>query len=146
MIPVATNLYRGPRPKDLRHLRSLGIDSIINLESGLWELFTDDVYERQSPPDFDIRAYHLKCSDIWPPSMWAVRRAIEIIKRETEAGRKVYVHCKSGVDRTGFVIAVYRMMVEGKTFEEAHSEWILRGRHIWYFWWKWNLARYAPRP
>lgn len=145
MIQVAENLFRGPRPKDLRHLKSLGIDTIIDLESGILELFTNDVYERQSPPDYDIKDYHLKCSDIWPPSEWAARRAVEIIKREAAAGRKVYLHCLTGKDRTGFVVAVYRMMVEGWSLEEARREWVLRGRHLIYFWWSYYLAPYARR-
>lgn len=145
MKKVTSLLFRGPRPKDLRVLKANGIDTIIILQSGIWELFTNDLYERQAPPDFNIKAYYLKCSDIWWPSAWAVKRSLEIIQRETSNGRKVYVHCMSGVDRTGFICASYRMMVQGWDFAKAHAEWVSEGRHVWYFWWKRALKKYSAK-
>jgi tyrosine-protein phosphatase SIW14 len=37
-------------------------------------------------------------------------------------GKKVFVHCRYGDDRTGMMIAAYRMSVEGWTAEEARRE------------------------
>ena len=37
-------------------------------------------------------------------------------------GKKVFVHCRYGDDRTGMMIAAYRMAVEGWTAEEARQE------------------------
>ena len=37
-------------------------------------------------------------------------------------GKKVFVHCRYGDDRTGMMIAAYRMSVEGWTAEEARKE------------------------
>jgi hypothetical protein len=36
--------------------------------------------------------------------------------------KKVFVHCRYGDDRTGMMVAAYRMSVEGWTAEEARRE------------------------
>jgi protein tyrosine/serine phosphatase len=38
------------------------------------------------------------------------------------ANQPVFVHCKLGKDRTGIVVAAYRMKVEGWPFTLAESE------------------------
>ena len=37
-------------------------------------------------------------------------------------GKKVFVHCRYGDDRTGMMVAAYRMSMEGWTAEEARRE------------------------
>ena len=37
-------------------------------------------------------------------------------------GKKVFVHCNTGIDRTGMMVAAYRMAVEGWTADEAMKE------------------------
>ena len=56
----------------------------------------------------------------------------------------VFVHCLHGVDRTGFMIAVFRIRRMNWTFEEAYSEMRELGFHTFrlpHF--KWALAKYA---
>jgi protein tyrosine/serine phosphatase len=40
------------------------------------------------------------------------------------------IHCKSGADRTGFVVAVYFIAVEGRPVDEALSQLSLRFGHL----------------
>lgn len=135
MLLVELNLYRGPRPKDMLELKTAGIETIINLEAGIFELFNNDAYEREFPSDYGIQEYPIKCSDIWWPSKWAVDTAIRVILR----GRKTYIHCKTGKDRTGWMIMMYRMRIDNWTPERAYAEWVRMGRHPWYDWWKYSL-------
>ena len=44
-------------------------------------------------------------------------------------GKKVFVHCRYGDDRTGMMIAAYRMSVQGWTAEEAREEMNKFGFH-----------------
>ena len=53
-------------------------------------------------------------------------------------GKKVFVHCRYGDDRTGMMIAAYRMSVEGWTAEEARKEMNEFGYH--------NIACYPLGP
>ena len=39
----------------------------------------------------------------------------------------VFVHCERGIDRTGMIIALYRVMAEGWAVKDAYNEWIASG-------------------
>lgn len=141
---VDRNIFRGPRPENLRELRlKYDIDTMIDLESGIYDVIRvyDETYYKdvlQFPADCGMSYYHMPCSDIFPPKEVFVKKAIELMA----SNRHVYIHCLSGVDRTGYVCAAYRMRVQGWTFEAAHAEWIELGRHPWYFYWSRELKKY----
>jgi len=145
MIKVTDNLYRGPRPKDLQELKDQGFTQVINLESGIYEFFHDDKMERQSKSEeFDDILYRrISCNDFLPPEVYKVTQAIYYMRQYSDL--KTYVHCLSGVDRTGFVCAVYRMKEQGWSYEEAYKEWVQLGRHWWYDFWKYELKKYEVR-
>ncbi|QDV48567.1 dual specificity protein phosphatase family protein [Gimesia fumaroli] len=48
--------------------------------------------------------------------------AVAEIMRCEKAGKPVLVHCAAGAQRTGGVVAAYRMLVQKKTPEEAYHE------------------------
>ncbi len=48
--------------------------------------------------------------------------AIAAIVHANEEGKAVLVHCQSGAQRTGGVIATYRMLVEGESEADAFAE------------------------
>jgi len=48
--------------------------------------------------------------------------AVAEIMRCEKAGKPVLVHCAAGAQRTGGVVAAYRMLVQKKTPEEAYQE------------------------
>lgn len=135
MINVIGNLYRGPRP-DLTVLQQAGIKTVINLESGIYDFFNTDTYkkEEQNPKDFGIQLIHIPLSDFTPPKASAVSLALQFMKCAS-ANNPTYVHCFSGVDRTGFVCASYRMDVEDWDKEKAIAEMKALGMHWWYYWW-----------
>lgn len=139
MIQVSRELYRSPRPKDIYQIPNY-IKTVINLESGAFELFNDDCYERQRDGAEDLPLFFksIKCSDITPPNARQVAQFLRFVA----GGGVTLVHCLSGVDRTGFMCAVYRMQIQGWSFKEAHREWVSLGRHPWYFWWTRELKKY----
>jgi protein tyrosine/serine phosphatase len=50
-------------------------------------------------------------------------RLMEIIRVMSDpANQPVYIHCALGQDRTGVVVAAYRMDRDGWSFEEAEKE------------------------
>lgn len=141
LVDEKTQLWRGPRPLDLNVVKALGVKKIISLESGIYDLFHhDQLIERQFPCEFGMDQYDLKSSDFTPPETWAVDKFLSLMKYPGPT----FVHCLSGVDRTGFMCAVYRMRVQGWTFEAAKKEWITLGRHPWYFWWESSLKKWIP--
>lgn len=138
VVDEINNLYRGPRPTDLRALKN--IKRIINLESGVYTLLhPDGPVEQQFPCEFGMEEYNMPCSDVSPPEDWVVKKVIALMCD----AKPTYLHCLSGVDRTGFVCAAYRMQVQHWSYDAAVKEWIALGRHPWYFWWGQKLKRWA---
>jgi protein-tyrosine phosphatase len=125
MIQVSKNLWRGGRPKDLADLQKAGFKTIIDLESGIYEALHDDKYERQNPADFGLRGVHIPCSDFFPPDYEKVSKFIAW----SITSKKCYVHCLHGVDRTGYMVACYRMYIEGWSASDAVREMLKLGFH-----------------
>lgn len=144
MIPVIEKkLYRGPRPESYEALKVLGIKTIVSYQSGWHELFHNDFYEANSPSENGFNFIELKCSDFFPPTEHDVKRFFEVL--ETYPG-PVYVHCLHGKDRTGFMCAVYRMQVQGWSYEDAKKELFENGFHkMPYIWWLRQLKTYEVK-
>ena len=140
---LSNQLYRGPRPETveaLKELMDIGIKKIINLQSGFHEKMNDDYYENKQLDELGMKEINLQCSDFTPPKAWQVDRVL----KEIAEGGPVYIHCLHGKDRTGFMCAVYRMQVQGWTYEEAKAEYYREGLHKFpYIWWLLELKKYA---
>jgi len=73
----------------------------------------------------------------WDPGQDSLRQlalALKTLKQLSDdpKTRPVYVHCKAGQNRTGFVIATYRMIYQGWTPEEAVREMRVYGFYrVW---------------
>lgn len=115
---VNRGLYRGaqPRKQGIEQLAALGIKTILNLR------VTDD---RTRDEEREARAsglnfFNIPMEGLDRPKHEQVARALEIIN--DPVNQPVFVHCKHGADRTGVVIAVYRMTHDGWTTQEALRE------------------------
>jgi protein tyrosine/serine phosphatase len=56
-------------------------------------------------------------SDVNPGTVNAI---IDVLKNPDN--QPVYVHCRQGQDRTGIIVAAYRMKVEGWSLRDAEAE------------------------
>jgi protein tyrosine/serine phosphatase len=118
---VAPGFYRGGKPSlaDLDTLHQMGVRTIID--------FT--MANRQAERE-KARALGMKYVNIpWDTDTWMTwfydynrvsKKFFSLI--DDPANLPVYVHCLSGRDRTGMVVALYRMRTEGWSFDEAFSE------------------------
>jgi len=116
---VNENIYRGGEPKDQKawlYLKNLGIKTVINLTNSPCQKFLDEM--------------GLKCVNI-PLSIYKFPEDEKIIKfLDTVTSQKnlpVFIYCKSGRDRTGLMVAIYRIIVEGKSIKEAYKEMLKFG-------------------
>ncbi len=132
---VSPKLWRGPRPSDLLPLEIRSIATIISLQEGWDEIFLHKLYaEDEAARIASIELIHVRLSDIWAPSAAQVKLCLQHI---LSAKGRVYIHCKHGVDRTGFICAAYRVIQQGWSIEQAILEWRAMGFHRWfYFWWE----------
>lgn len=57
----------------------------------------------------------------------SVEEAITLLSNATPE-QPVYLHCQRGIDRTGLIVALYRVRHQGWTSEAAYQEWLAVGR------------------
>jgi protein-tyrosine phosphatase len=122
-------LFRGPRPETLEQFLALPVKNVINLERGWFEPlhfknYQEDFWSSQS----SIMVHHLPLSDLWCPSDEMIKEFIELVHTYLHLG-SVFVHCLHGVDRTGFMIACYRIRVQGWSPYDAIKEMKALGFH-----------------
>lgn len=138
---VSERLYRGAQPtKDgINKLRELGINTVINLRG------TNDFTRAE---ETQVRALGLNYFNVPLPN-WGrpqdtrVTEILELIAA-TENGR-VFVHCKDGVDRTGMIVAIYRMTHDGWSSTQALAEAERLGMRRTQFWMRDYTEDYGRR-
>ena len=114
---VSDDLYRGaqPEPDGLRQLSTLGIRTIVNLRhlhSDRDEIAVANLTGRIG--------YERIAMTAWDPDDEKVARFLRIV---TDPSRTpVFVHCQHGADRTGMMVAMYRVVVQGWSKADAIDE------------------------
>lgn len=145
--PVNSWLYRGARPRQegVTEFKQIGIKTIINLERELFEQEPGEVKkERDWAIKANIRFVHIPMHPIWAPKRQEVEKALARIT--DPANQPVFVHCDRGSDRTGIVMAAYRIRYEGWSVTQAYEEMKKYGaRSILLFWWKNLLYNFGIR-
>ena len=111
---VEKGFYRSaqPSPEGYRLLRDLGVKTILNLKADANE-------ERRRAARYGLSVEHVAMSGLSTPTFKQMDRALEVL---TTAPRPLLVHCEHGKDRTGFVVASYRVTVEGMSIPDAVAE------------------------
>jgi protein tyrosine/serine phosphatase len=123
---VEPGLLRGSRPSaaGVAWLKRHGIKTVINLRRFHYET------ERAQVEAAGMRFEHIPLEASDPPSEAQINRFMALAT--DEALRPIYVHCAQGVDRTGTMVAVYRMERQGLSNGEALTEMMGYGAHaIW---------------
>lgn len=115
---VNGHLYRGaqPTPDALRDLAKAHVSLVIDLREPGRETET----ERRGLQRFGIKYVNVPLPPLSAPSSAEIRRVLSLIVPED--GGTVFVHCRRGKDRTGTVIACYRIQHDGWSRARALSE------------------------
>ena len=127
---VSERVYRGAQPRDggLSRLRELGINTVINLRGASAQTRAQEAEARA----LGLNYFNIALPNWGRPQDARVRRILEIIAAP-ENGR-VFIHCRSGVDRTGLIVAMYRMTNEGWNANDALAEADRDGMRRTQFW------------
>ncbi|MDT4968872.1 MAG: tyrosine-protein phosphatase [Acidobacteriota bacterium] len=115
---VNDKLYRGAQPLSggIERLKALGIKTIINLRSeseGTREEETDAKKAK-------LAYFNVPLAGLSAPSDEDVEKILALIN--DVKNQPVFVHCNHGKDRTGTIVAVYRISHDGWTSEDAKAE------------------------
>jgi protein tyrosine phosphatase (PTP) superfamily phosphohydrolase (DUF442 family) len=115
---VSKNVYRGSQPTepaDYAALRELGIKTIVNLRN-------DGMFEKNVAEQYGFRFLMFPMSAWTYPKENLVNGALEALRDERNG--PVFVHCLVGKDRTGLIVALYRVLDQGWTPTRAYYEWV----------------------
>lgn len=112
---ITDGIYRGDRPtaEDLKELQTRGIKTLLDLET----FHTDRYVIAESKTNFKFLHVRMNAWDIDDED---IVTALDILTDKNNY--PIYVHCKHGSDRTGVVIAMYRIVVQGWSKEDAIAE------------------------
>jgi len=115
LYKVTESLYRSAQPtaEGMRSLKGLGIRTVINLR----EFHSDS----SKLKDTGLNGEHIPMG-AWHPE---VEHAVRFLRLATDPTKTpVLVHCQHGADRTGAMVAIYRVIVQGWTKDEALKEMV----------------------
>jgi len=110
---VTEDLYRGaqPGPEGMKRLEAMGIRTVVNLR----QLHSD----KGELAGTKLRGVHIHVNPFDPEEQELVR-FLQVMQDPNRV--PVFVHCQRGIDRTGMMCAVYRMVVCGWSRDEAIGE------------------------
>lgn len=114
---VDEKVYRSAQPDadDMKTIAAFGIKEVLNLRA----LFSDD--DEAEGTGLVLHRIRSEADDL------AEAQVIEALKIIADAKEKILVHCWYGADRTGAVIAAWRMAAHGWSAEQAIDEMVNGG-------------------
>jgi tyrosine-protein phosphatase SIW14 len=115
---VTSHLFRGGQPESrgFAELKGLGVDLVVNLRNEPNEI----ARERALVEAQGLRYASIPWRGKENPKPDQVAEFLNLLR--TNAGKKVFVHCERGSERTGVMVACYRMSTERWTAEQALRE------------------------
>jgi protein tyrosine/serine phosphatase len=130
---VNDSLYRGAQPDALgiRNLKKLGVRTILNLR------MTNDVWEAEAAEASanGLIYTNVPMKGFGRPTPEQVAKALAIIETLPSP---VFVHCQHGCDRTGTIIACYRIRRDQWSSELALQE----AKHYGISKFAWGMRKY----
>jgi tyrosine-protein phosphatase SIW14 len=119
---VTPNLYRGAQPNatGYQELAKMGVNIVVDLRLTGKDEESHEV--RKLGMQFVSIPWHC-----YFPKDKVFAKFLDLLRENR--GKKIFVHCRYGDDRTGMMIAAYRMAVEGWTPKEAREEMQQFGFH-----------------
>jgi protein tyrosine phosphatase (PTP) superfamily phosphohydrolase (DUF442 family) len=113
---VSEDLFRSAQPgrADIPDLQALGIKSVITLRS----FHFDDVFGRSG---FHVSQHPMSAGSV------SVAELVAVLREYRAAEKPVLIHCWRGSDRTGFIVAGFRMIFQNWSCESAIDELRLGG-------------------
>lgn len=123
---VNGRIYRGGQPSDygFKFIARLGVKTVIDLrrESG------EEADEEKLVSAAGLRFINIPMDDLRAPTDAQIALALAVLANRS-AG-PVFIHCRRGADRTGTVIACYRIAFEHWRNRQALDEARSRGMSI----------------
>jgi tyrosine-protein phosphatase SIW14 len=140
---VGELVYRGAQPTDLgfQSLAKLGIHTVIDLqESGSTRAITEEKVVKAAGMEY----INVPMEGMQTPSNENVSKVLAVLESGTNG--PVFVHCHRGADRTGGIIACYRIEHDHWTSQKALSEARSMGMSWYQVAIQHYVQNYTPKP
>ncbi len=123
---VDEHVYRGGQPskEGFEYLTKLGVKTVINLR----EADRRSEEEQRLVTSAGMKYINVPMTGLQAPTDADTSKILSIL--EDQSTGPVFVHCKRGADRTGAVIAAYRIDHDGWDNTRALKEALDRGMHF----------------
>ncbi len=125
---VSENIFRGgqPSPSGFGSLKESGIDVVISFRHEKERAAA----EKAILEHMGMKFINIPIGGYSAPTEAQVEEFLRILKESN--GKRIFVHCKRGAERTGVMLACYRVSC-GWTAEEGYQEMKkFRFRSFWY--------------
>lgn len=134
--------FRGAQPtgEDIERLAQIGVKTVVSLRCGKRAAKA----EKAAVEAAGMRYENIPLSYWKIPNEETIDHFLALV--DDSFNRPVFVHCFHGADRTGLLVATYRIARLGWSFQEAYDEMKRCGFHrfgVRHF--KWVLWAYAQR-
>jgi tyrosine-protein phosphatase SIW14 len=115
---VTSTLFRGAQPNNLAYagLQKLGMNIVVDFRGEGGEVSA----EKKSVEALGMKFVSLPWNGAGLPSRDELLTFFTLLRDNPD--QKVFIHCQYGADRTGVMIALYRIAVDHWTPEQAISE------------------------
>ena len=125
---VDEHVYRGGQPTTdgFRQLAQMGVKTVINLRA---EDARHQEEERRLVESLGMQWIYLPVRSYWKPSDAQILTFLEVAR--DPRGQPVFVHCRKGKERTGTLVAIYRIVQQGWEPARAYAEAQALGFSAW---------------
>jgi tyrosine-protein phosphatase SIW14 len=132
---VSARIYRGAQPNVLGwdSLAKLGVKTVIDLRT---DTEHDCAAEKRQVEAAGMRYVNVPLREVHAPSDRQISNALNLVD---DSASPIFLHCRRGADRTGTVIACYRIAHDGWTNRRALQEAVSYGMS----WLEFGMQRYV---
>ncbi|MGB1509006.1 MAG: fused DSP-PTPase phosphatase/NAD kinase-like protein, partial [Paracoccaceae bacterium] len=116
---IAPGVFRSNQPTEWRFIsyHAKGLRSVLNLRG--WDVYAHYQYEERICQKLGMRLENIKLNARNAPQSADINAVVDCLGKME---KPLLFHCKSGADRAGLVSAIYLMVYEGVSVQEAMKQ------------------------
>ena len=124
---IAPGVFRSNQPTEWRFIsyHAKGLRSVLNLRG--WDVYAHYQYEERICRKLGMRLENIKLNARNAPQSADINAVVDCLGKME---KPLLFHCKSGADRAGLVSAIYLMVYEGVSVQEAMKQLSFRHVHV----------------